>query len=54
VQKQKAVYDAYPSCKASIGYRELAKSANSWPISYLPRGHLEFFVEQLVAQQGAR
>jgi len=53
VQKQKAVYDAYPSCKASIAYRELAKRANSWPISYTPRGHLEFFVEQLVAQ-GAR
>lgn len=53
VQKQKAVYDAYPSCKASIAFRELAQNVNRWPISYMPRGHLEFFVEQLVSQ-GAR
>ena len=48
VQKQKAVYEAYPSCKASIAFRELAKKADSWPLAYSPRGHLEFFVEQLV------
>ncbi|MCB1646451.1 MAG: MinD/ParA family protein [Pseudomonadales bacterium] len=53
VQRQKAVYEAYPSCKASMAYRELARNADSWPVSYGPRGHLEFFVEQLVAQ-GAR
>jgi len=50
VQKQKAVYEAYPNCKASIAYRELARNVDSWPLSYSPRGHLEFFVEQLVAQ----
>ncbi|MFT5794175.1 MAG: flagellar biosynthesis protein FlhG, partial [Saprospiraceae bacterium] len=50
VQKQKAVYEAYPSSKAAMGYRELAKQADSWPIANMPRGHLEFFVEQLVGQ----
>ncbi|MBV1877972.1 MAG: MinD/ParA family protein [Pseudomonadales bacterium] len=50
VQRQKAVFDAYPSCKASIAYRELARNANNWPLAGGPRGHLEFFVEQLVAQ----
>ena len=49
-QKQKAVYEAYPSCKASIAYRELAKNVDNWPLASSPRGHLEFFVEQLVAQ----
>jgi flagellar biosynthesis protein FlhG len=53
VQKQRAVYEAFPSSKASIAYRDLALRADSWPISYSPRGHLEFFVEQLIAQ-GAR
>lgn len=50
VQKQKAVYEAYPNCKASIAFRELARNVDSWPLAYSPRGHLEFFVEQLVAQ----
>lgn len=50
VQKQRAVYEAYPSCKASLAYRELAIKADSWPLASCPRGHLEFFVEQLVAQ----
>jgi flagellar biosynthesis protein FlhG len=53
VQKQRAVYEAYPSCKASLAYRDLALRVDSWPVSYSPRGHLEFFVEQLVAN-GAR
>lgn len=48
VQKQKAVYEAYPSSKAAMAYRELAKQADSWPMAKAPRGHLEFFVEQLV------
>lgn len=48
VKKQKAVFEAYPSCKASIAYRELAAKTDQWPLSSSPRGHLEFFVEQLV------
>lgn len=51
VQRQKAVYEAYPSCKASIAYRELAEKANRWPLVSSSRGQLEFFVEQLVASE---
>jgi len=50
VQKQRAVYEAYPSCRASLAFRDLALRADSWPVACGPRGHLEFFVEQLVAQ----
>jgi flagellar biosynthesis protein FlhG len=50
VQKQKAVYEAYPTSKAAMAYRELAKAADSWPVAQSARGHLEFFVEQLVGQ----
>ena len=50
VQRQKAVYEAYPSCKSSLAFRDLAKNVDGWPLASNPRGHLEFFVEQLVAQ----
>lgn len=49
VQKQKAVVEAYPTSKAAKAYRDLARRVDSWPVAKQPRGHLEFFVEQLVA-----
>ncbi len=49
VQKQKAVIEAYPASKAAKAYRDLARRVDSWPIARSPRGHLEFFVEQLVS-----
>ncbi len=52
VQKQRAVLKAFPQCKAALAYRQLATKVDAWPVSTLPRGHLEFFVERLV--KGAR
>ncbi|HEX7036012.1 MAG TPA: MinD/ParA family protein [Pseudomonadales bacterium] len=49
VQKQRAVVDAYPTCRVSQDFMRLASEVDGWPIPAMARGHLEFFVEQLVA-----
>jgi flagellar biosynthesis protein FlhG len=49
VQRQRAVVDAYPSSKASQSFMDLAREVDRWPVPAAPRGHLEFFVERLVA-----
>jgi len=49
VQRQKAVVEAYPRSKASIAFKALANKVDSWPLPSTPRGHLEFFVDRLVA-----
>ncbi len=49
VQKQKAVVDLYPASKAAAAFKRLAEEVDSWPIPTIPTGHLEFFVERLVA-----
>lgn len=49
VQRQRAVVDAYPSSKASQSFMDLAREVDRWPVPVAPRGHLEFFVERLVA-----
>ncbi|MBK8973640.1 MAG: MinD/ParA family protein [Hahellaceae bacterium] len=48
VQRQRAVYEAYPRAKASLAFRQLAQKVDSWPLPSGPRGNLEFFVERLV------
>ncbi|MFT5117462.1 MAG: flagellar biosynthesis protein FlhG [Kiritimatiellia bacterium] len=48
VKKQKAVVEFLPQCKASQAYRQIARKIDEWPISSSPRGHLEFFVENLL------
>ncbi|HTO18844.1 MAG TPA: flagellar synthesis regulator FleN [Pseudomonas sp.] len=48
VQKQRAVYEAYPRSKCAQAYRAIAQKVDSWPLPANPRGHLEFFVERLV------
>ncbi|PCH58212.1 MAG: cobyrinic acid a,c-diamide synthase [SAR86 cluster bacterium] len=50
VQRQRATFDVYPSSKSSLAYAKLAKEVSTWPVLDKPRGHLEFFVEQLVLQ----
>lgn len=49
VQKQRAVIDMFPQTKASQAYRQLANKVDEWPVLSSPRGHLEFFVENLLA-----
>ncbi|NOX49713.1 MAG: MinD/ParA family protein [Gammaproteobacteria bacterium] len=51
VQKQRAVCDIYPASKSALAFRQLAAEVDSWPIPTIPTGHLEFFVERLVAEQ---
>jgi flagellar biosynthesis protein FlhG len=48
VQKQRAVYEAYPRAKCSLAFRAIAQKVDTWPLPATPRGHLEFFVERLV------
>jgi flagellar biosynthesis protein FlhG len=48
VQRQVPVLKAFPKSKAALAYRQLATRVDSWPVQSMPRGHLEFFVEQLV------
>ncbi|MFS1705056.1 MinD/ParA family protein [Aestuariibacter sp. GS-14] len=49
VRKQSAIVDAFPASPAAVAISQLAAKAASWPIPAQPGGHLEFFVEQLVA-----
>lgn len=51
VQKQKPVLEYAPRTKASLAYKQIASKIQEWPLSSSPRGHLEFFVEQLLQQQ---
>ncbi len=49
VQRQRSVVDAYPTAPASQAFMDLARKVDGWPLPRVPRGHLEFFVERLVA-----
>lgn len=53
VQKQKALLEAYPECKAAKAFRDLAQRVDLWPRLTTPRGRIEFFVEQLVSGSAA-
>jgi flagellar biosynthesis protein FlhG len=53
VQRQRSVVDVYPTAVASQRFMDLARKVDSWPLPKVPRGHLEFFVERLVASSAA-
>lgn len=48
VQKQRAIIEYLPQSKASQAYRQIANKVDEWPVLSSPRGHLEFFVENLL------
>ncbi len=52
VQKQRAVYEAFPRSKCAQAFKVVAQQVDSWPLPANPRGHLEFFVERLVKRPG--
>lgn len=52
VQRQQAVLQAYPSSPSAQAIREIARGVNRWKLPPAPSGHVEFFVERIVA--GAR
>jgi flagellar biosynthesis protein FlhG len=51
VQKQKAVLEYAPRCKAALAFKQIANKIQEWPVASSPRGHMEFFVERLLQQQ---
>ena len=53
VQTQRAVVDAYPTSRVSQDFTRLAATVDGWPIPASARGHLEFFVEQLITTGSA-
>ncbi|MBU2887219.1 MinD/ParA family protein [Gilvimarinus agarilyticus] len=53
VQKQKALLEFAPNCKAAQAIRQLAKTVDGWPLPAAPTGKLEFFVERLLQTGGA-
>lgn len=48
VQKQRAVYEYFPRSKCAQAFQEIALKVDAWPLPATPRGHMEFFVDQLV------
>ncbi len=51
VQRQTAVVEAYPSCRASMAFKNVARKIDAWPLPQGAAGHLEFFVERLISAQ---
>lgn len=49
VQKQRAVVEVYPASRASQAFKKLVPKVDNWPVPAAPSGHVEFFVERLVA-----
>lgn len=51
VQRQGVVCELQPRSRIAQSYARLAETIDGWPLPANPRGHLEFFVERLVAAQ---
>ena len=51
VKRQKVLVLDSPSSPAAIAYQRLAHKVMQWPVARTPRGHLEFFVENLLQSQ---
>jgi len=49
VQKQKPVTLAYPNSQATKAFNQMSQKIVRWPYAKTPGGHLEFFVERLIA-----
>lgn len=48
IRRQQVVVDAFPKAPSSIAIRALANRALSWPVPYLPGGHMQFFIENFL------
>ncbi len=53
VQRQKALLEYAPACKAAQAVRGIAEKVDQWPLPRSARGHLEFFVERLLQTASA-
>jgi flagellar biosynthesis protein FlhG len=54
VQKQKAILEFAPNCKAAQALRQIAQQVDQWPLPSSPTGRLEFFVERLLQAANSR
>jgi flagellar biosynthesis protein FlhG len=54
VKRQKVLVLDSPSSPAAVAYQRLAQNVMRWPVAQTPRGHLEFFVENLLQAQDVR
>jgi len=52
VQLQTPFVTAFPSSLAASALKQLAHRADKWAAPRMARGHIEFFVERLLAQSG--
>jgi flagellar biosynthesis protein FlhG len=53
IQRQQTVVDAYPASTSARALRAVAQRIEQWSAPTGPSGNVEFFVERLVASQGA-
>ncbi|MNR41017.1 hypothetical protein D3C85_1593560 [compost metagenome] len=53
IQRQEAVVDAFPSAPSALAFRDIARRSRQWQSPPGPRGHVEFFIERLIAQAPA-
>ncbi|MBV2134580.1 MinD/ParA family protein [Pseudomonas sp. MAP12] len=51
VQRQRPLLEVFPRSRAAQAYAAVAEKVDGWPLPANPRGHLEFFVERLIAAQ---
>ena len=54
VQAQKPVLEAFPGSPAAQAFRQLARTANQWPLPAGPSGRVEFFMERMLARPAPR
>lgn len=53
VSRQRAVAEAFPASDSARAFEALARRVETWPLPSGARGHLEFFIENLVLESGA-
>ncbi|MEO6031805.1 MAG: MinD/ParA family protein [Thermomonas sp.] len=53
IQRQESVVDAFPSAPSAVAFRDIARRSRQWQSPPGPRGHVEFFLEHLIAQTPA-
>lgn len=53
VSRQRSVVEAFPTSESARAFEALARRVETWPTPAGPRGHLEFFIENLVAESKA-
>ena len=49
IQRQQLVAQAWPGSPSGLAFRELAKNVRHWPVTDTPRGHMEFFLDRMLA-----